>query len=88
MTYVWGRPRPPPLMLILFVFVATESKGQFWVLQSKVKAAGEGARPTHTLHYSNSIFSNPKPCSRLVIVEAAFCWAVRKMPSARAASRS
>ena len=35
--------------------------------------------------YSNSIFSNPKPCRRLVIVEMAFCWAVRKIPSAMAA---
>ena len=35
--------------------------------------------------YSNSIFSNPNPCNRLLIVEVAFCCAVRKMPSARAA---
>lgn len=38
--------------------------------------------------YSNSIFSNPKPCRRLVIVEMPFCWAVRKIPSAMAASCS
>jgi hypothetical protein len=37
-------------------------------------------------YYSKSIFSNPKPCNRLRVVEAAFCWAVRKMPSANAAS--
>jgi hypothetical protein len=42
--------------------------------------------PFSARHYSKSIFSNPSPCNRLLIVEAAFCRAVRKIPSAKAAS--
>src|SRR5579862_9973117 len=63
-----------------------------YIRLNPVRSGGRG-RPPHKRKgislrtgYSNSICSNPKPCNRLRIVDAAFTWAFRKMPSAIAAS--